>query len=149
MNVQIPCTGGCACAAVRYTCSAAPILLRNCHCRDCQQATGSAFAAIVSLPLASFRLDRGTTVSNTTIGDNDNTATRHSCASCGSLLFGYASAFPDLVSLSVGSLDAPGWFRPDFELFTSRAHAWALGYPESKKFETMPTAEHFEELLTG
>ena len=149
MKVQIPYTGGCACGAVRYTCSAEPMMLRNCHCQDCQRATGSAFAAILSLPINGFRLDRGTTISNTTVGDNGNTVTRHSCEACGSLLHGFASAFPDLVSLAVGSLDDPSGFCPDFELFTSRAHAWALGYPESRKFETMPTAEQFEELLAG
>src|SRR4029077_6281528 len=40
-------SGGCACGAIHYECSADPVRMLNCHCRDCQQASGSAYAAIV------------------------------------------------------------------------------------------------------
>ena len=30
-------SGGCACGAIRYECSAAPLMMLNCHCRDCQR----------------------------------------------------------------------------------------------------------------
>lgn len=43
MPVSVPFTGGCACGAIRSDCSAAPLLVWKCHCRDCQRATGSAF----------------------------------------------------------------------------------------------------------
>ncbi|WP_409878663.1 GFA family protein [Dendronalium sp. ChiSLP03b] len=42
--------GGCMCGAIRYECSAEPIAMGNCHCRDCQRATGSAFAAALLVP---------------------------------------------------------------------------------------------------
>ena len=47
MRMKIPFTGGCVCGAVRYECSAEPIMTLKCHCRDCQQVTGGAlvFAA--------------------------------------------------------------------------------------------------------
>ena len=35
--------GGCACGAVRYRLSSAPMFVHCCHCRDCQRQTGSAF----------------------------------------------------------------------------------------------------------
>jgi hypothetical protein len=35
--------GGCACGAVRYRLTAAPLIVHACHCRDCQKTTGSAF----------------------------------------------------------------------------------------------------------
>jgi hypothetical protein len=40
-------TGGCACGAVRYEYSADPVFMGNCHCRDCQRTTGSAYVAAV------------------------------------------------------------------------------------------------------
>jgi hypothetical protein len=48
--MKIPFTGGCMCGAIRYECAAEPIAMGLCHCRDCQYATGSAFAAaLISL----------------------------------------------------------------------------------------------------
>src|SRR6201981_3573825 len=40
-------SGGCACGAVHYETTVDPVLMLNCHCRDCQQASGSAYAPLV------------------------------------------------------------------------------------------------------
>jgi hypothetical protein len=42
--------GGCACGAVRYETDATPVAMFNCHCRDCQRASGSGYAAILVVP---------------------------------------------------------------------------------------------------
>src|SRR5262249_486103 len=52
-------SGGCACGAVRYECTGEPLFALNCHCRDCQRESGSAFAAVLGVPRAAFRLTRG------------------------------------------------------------------------------------------
>jgi hypothetical protein len=57
--MKIPFTGGCACGAIRYECTAEPIMMLKCHCRDCQRVTGGGFAAAVLVPAESFRLIRG------------------------------------------------------------------------------------------
>ena len=59
ISVKIPFTGGCSCGAIRYECTAEPIMMFKCHCRDCQQGTGSGFAPGMLLPRAAFRLTRG------------------------------------------------------------------------------------------
>lgn len=46
-------SGGCACGAVRYE-AGASVLMMNCHCRDCQRASGSGYAPFVVVPKASF-----------------------------------------------------------------------------------------------
>lgn len=38
--------GSCLCGAVSYQSDAEPRYSFNCHCRDCQKATGSAYAPI-------------------------------------------------------------------------------------------------------
>ena len=45
--MPVPFSGGCACGAIRYSCASKPRYMGNCHCRDCQQATGGAFFAAV------------------------------------------------------------------------------------------------------
>ena len=52
-------TGGCACGAIRYRCSAPPIYMGNCHCRDCQQATGGAYLPAVLFRGEHFTLEQG------------------------------------------------------------------------------------------
>jgi hypothetical protein len=52
-------TGGCACRNVRYECTEDPIVKLICHCRDCQRASGSAFAAIMMMAADKFRFLRG------------------------------------------------------------------------------------------
>jgi hypothetical protein len=45
--------GGCACGAVRYRMTSAPMAVHCCHCSDCQRQTGSAFvlnALIETMP---------------------------------------------------------------------------------------------------
>jgi hypothetical protein len=43
-------SGGCACGAIHYECNADAVVMLNCHCRDCQRASGSAYAAVVAVP---------------------------------------------------------------------------------------------------
>ena len=40
--MKVPFSGGCACGLIRYTCTAAPLAMVNCYCRDCQRASGGA-----------------------------------------------------------------------------------------------------------
>ena len=59
IRMKIPFTGGCACGAIRYECSAEPIMMFKCHCRDCQQATGGGLVAGLLVPASAFRLTKG------------------------------------------------------------------------------------------
>ncbi len=49
-------TGGCQCGAVRYECSAEPLFTGNCHCRDCQKATGGAYVPAFAVPVQSVKI---------------------------------------------------------------------------------------------
>src|SRR5271169_7134651 len=37
MTMPQKLSGGCACGAIRYECDADPVIMMNCHCRDCQK----------------------------------------------------------------------------------------------------------------
>src|SRR5437867_1208476 len=57
--VTVPFSGGCACGAVRYECSAEPVIALNCHCRDCQRASGTAYASGIFVPGVALRITKG------------------------------------------------------------------------------------------
>ena len=76
-------SGGCACGAIHYECSADPVLMLNCHCRDCQQASGSAYAAIVVLPKSAVQI-RGEPRYHKVVGQAGKAIERGFCPNCGS-----------------------------------------------------------------
>ena len=45
MSDQETVSGGCACGAIRYEFVGEPAAAINCHCRDCQRASGAGFAS--------------------------------------------------------------------------------------------------------
>jgi len=101
-----PMAGGCLCGAVRYECSGEPVFSLLCHCRDCQRQSGSAYAAAVRVPAASW-VTRGEPKLYVKTSDSGNQVTRAFCPECGCMLFLQVSARPDLVGIRVGTLDCP------------------------------------------
>jgi hypothetical protein len=129
----LPLTGGCACGAIRYESTGEILFSVNCHCRDCQRETGGAYAPIVGVPTAGFRLLQGTPCYFVVTADSGSLTRRAFCGACGSPLFGRPDSRPDLVTIRVGSLDHPGDFRPTQDIFTARAQPWDFMNPELPK----------------
>ena len=73
--MPVPFSGGCACGAVRYTCTAEPYVSYLCHCTECQKRTGSAFGISVQVPAEGVTIEQGTLVSRTRIADSGNELT--------------------------------------------------------------------------
>ena len=136
--MPVPFFGGCACGATRYECSAEPLYMGNCHCRDCQRATGSAYFAAVGVAASAFRLTSGAPQYYEKSADSGNMMRRAFCPLCGSPLFLTNSARPDLVVLYAGSLDDPSWVRPARDIYTASAQPWDYMNPHLPKFPQMP-----------
>jgi len=132
-----PIFGGCACGAIRYSYEAEPVFALNCHCRDCQRETGSAFASILIVPRAAFRLVQGTPKNFALTADSGRTTTRAFCGDCGSPLFGFGS---DFVNIRVGSLDDPSTFRPTQDIYVSSAQPWDYMNSALTKVPKLPNA---------
>ena len=130
-------TGGCICRAVRYECSAEPVMMANCHCRDCQKAGGGAFAPAVIVPKASLKIT-GEAKFHDTQSDSGNIVSRGFCPNCGSRLFGKTAAMPDLMAVMAGSLDDPSWYQPRMDIYTASAQPWDHMNPQLPKFQKSP-----------
>ncbi len=129
-------TGGCLCGAVRYECSAAPLAMGNCHCRDCQRATGSAYAAALLVPRHAVTVTGEVTYYEVT-GESGGTVGRGFCPICGSRLFSRPPN-PELMGITAGSLDDPSRFAPAMDIYTASAQPWDRMNPALPKFERMP-----------
>jgi hypothetical protein len=120
-------SGGCICGAVRYECTADPIAMGNCHCRDCQRATGSAFAAAILVPTSTVNI-AGEVKYYEVTGDSGAIAR----------LFGKPAASPDITDIMAGSLDDPSCYRPQADVYTASAQPWDYMNPDLPKFPKLP-----------
>jgi hypothetical protein len=138
--VSAPSTfsGGCACGSVRYECSAAPVAMVNCHCRDCQRASGAGHFPTVIVARNSFRISKGNPKYHTVAAESGGSAQRAFCEACGSPLFGFSSCRPALVGIRAGSLDDPSWFRATMDLWTATAQPWDQLPESTAKFPREP-----------
>jgi hypothetical protein len=132
-------SGGCACGAVRYACTAEPLFALNCHCRDCQRETGSAFAPILAVPSSAFAVTRGIPRYFDVTADSGYLTRRAFCGECGSPLFGEPGSSPDMVTIRAGSLDDPGIFRPTQDIFVASAQPWDHMDPALPRVQRLPT----------
>ena len=87
-TMKIPITGGCACGAIRYECTAEPVAMFCCHCRDCQRASGGAGNYVMIMPAESFKFTRGAPRYHFTASAAIGHHKRGFCAECGSRLTG-------------------------------------------------------------
>jgi hypothetical protein len=141
-----PLTGGCACGAIRYVCTAAPLLAFKCHCRDCQQASGTAFAAILRVPAAAFTVTKGEPRFHTVRGDSGDSVSRGFCGACGSPLFSRLSGMTEVVGVRVGNLDDPRQYPPIMDIFVASTQPWDCMDPALPKFPHYPPgvgSKHF------
>lgn len=121
--MELPFTGGCACGAVRYQCNVEPVMAINCHCRDCQRGSGSAYASGIFVPADSVTFTKGTPKYYRSVADSGQGVGRGFCAECGSPIAATQDAFPVLI-LYAASLDDPSWHRPTMHIFTASAQPW-------------------------
>lgn len=118
-----PFSGGCACGAIRYVCSRAPVAMLNCHCLDCQRASGAPFASGFIVAVADVGVT-GTPKTYSVRAGSGALATRSFCPECGSPLFTRGDANPGFQSVRFASLDDASAFQPMLDIWTASAQPW-------------------------
>ena len=135
--------GGCLCGAVRYESEGDPLFSLQCHCRDCQRSSGTAYIAAIRVPSTGFRITKGVPKCYVAKAESGNEITRVFCGDCGSPLYVQVSTRPDIVGLRVGSLDDPSGFRPDADIFVKSAQPWVHMAPALPKDATYPPGQSY------
>lgn len=133
-------TGGCACGAIRYEISAAPLVMNDCQCRDCQRTSGTGHGSYLTYARRADVKLTGQATHWDVIADSGNVKTRGFCPACGSPVYLTFATMPDLFTIHAASLDDPGRYEPQMVTYGSRGHAWDQLDPAIVKFDRMPEA---------
>ncbi len=123
--------GSCLCGSVRYEIDGELGEFGYCHCRSCRKASGSAHAANAPVERGRFRLLSG----GDTLREYESSPgkLRAFCAACGSPIYAYLTATPDVLRIRLGSLDTPLTAEPRAHTWVSDKAAWdriADGLPQ-------------------
>jgi hypothetical protein len=118
-------SGSCGCGAIRFVCDPTSAQAVHCFCRDCQKATGGAFATVVGVPIADFSLLAGVPRRWVVTGTSGGRVERQFCGDCGSPLFTVADHAQGFVFVKAGAFDDPSWLQPQRACWTSRELPWA------------------------
>ncbi|CAK9782642.1 unnamed protein product [Cutaneotrichosporon oleaginosum] len=96
--------GSCACGAVTYELDDDTKAAGLCYCRDCMK-TGSAGALVLRSAQSKFRVSGQTQHWATSQTQSGKEARRFFCPSCGVHIWAESDAYPQLVTIKVGTLD--------------------------------------------
>jgi len=115
--------GRCACGSVRYESSAAPLRMFNCHCLNCQRASGSAYS-----PVLLFRRDAvqlaGDVRYYPSISERGTVLDRGFCPTCGNPVSMLSKANAGICLVYASTLDDPKLYKPSAEIWTRSAQPW-------------------------
>jgi len=136
-------TGGCLCGAVRYESDGEPQFALQCHCRDCQRASGAPHVAAVRVASADFCITKGAPKRYVAKADSGNEITRTFCGDCGTPLYVQVSTRPDIVGVRVCTFDDPSWFRPEANIFVRSAQPWDHLDPAVPQFPVYPVGKSY------
>ena len=116
--------GGCACGAVRYRLTAAPMFVHCCHCRDCQRQTGTAFALNALIETAHMQQLSGAPESVSMPTDSGRPHDIYRCPACQVALWSDYGRRGVLRFLRIATLDQPHAITPNAHIFTRSKVPW-------------------------
>jgi hypothetical protein len=97
--------GGCLCGAVRFRVELPTLFCGHCHCSMCRRSHGAGFVTWFAVPRASFRVETGE--AELTRFRSSEHGTRSFCRRCGSSLFCESTHYPDVVDITLASMQGP------------------------------------------
>jgi hypothetical protein len=113
----------CCCGSLRAEATGEPALVVACHCTECQRRTGSPFG--VSTCFAKDQVRSGGPSKVYMRGsDSGRKVEFHFCPDCGSTVFWYAEAVPDLVGITFGAFADSSMPGPTVSVWETTRHPW-------------------------
>ncbi len=116
--------GGCFCGAVRYEMLDKPMIVHCCHCTECQNQTGSAFAINAIIEINRLRKLKGRLERVVMSPKNDSPHDIYRCRKCKVAVWSDYGRRPWRVFVRVGTLDRPKSLKPDVHIFVRSKQPW-------------------------
>lgn len=112
--------GGCLCGAIRFESRDDPVDCGYCHCKICQNLSGSAV-----LPWASFLIKKfAYTKGRPKIYRSSSYGQREFCGQCGSQIAFRDIERPRTIEINIGTLDCPESFKPQHHIWCDSSIPW-------------------------
>ncbi|WP_224814207.1 GFA family protein [Hasllibacter sp. MH4015] len=119
-------TGRCKCGQVTYEGTRLDAASFRCHCRDCQQLTGTGHADMLPLSLEGFSVSDACKIFEMEGGSGQPTYSGF-CPECGAQILRRSARMSDRVYVHAGSLDDPSAYAPDRSIYDGAAQPWDTG----------------------
>jgi hypothetical protein len=128
--------GGCFCGAITYEAEVDPEKTSICHCKDCQQLTGTVFRVTVPAPQENYRITKGTPKVFIKTAASGAKRAQAFCPECGSHLYATsAGEGPKVYGIRTGTARQRDQLVPRKQIWHGSKMDWL---PE---FEDMATIE--------
>ncbi|WP_348550676.1 GFA family protein [Acidithiobacillus sp.] len=125
-------SGGCLCGGISYSVDIEPVFTGNCHCKDCQRSSGSAFIPAMIFPEKDVVIS-GEARWFESQADSGNINKRGFCQNCGSQLFARFSHMPEKPGIKAGTLNDSLDYVPRLDFYVGSAAPWDFMNPELPK----------------
>jgi hypothetical protein len=119
----------CHCGQLRISCSGEPAKVSLCHCRNCQQRTGSLFSVAAFFVREQVE-EKGVSRVFKRSSASGFPVAFHFCADCGSSVWWEPERMPLLVGIAVGAFADPAFPMPEQAVWATDRHAW-LDLPDT------------------
>ncbi len=130
--MDVKYSGQCLCGEISYSVDIEPVFTGNCHCKDCQRSSGSAF-----IPAMVFReidvVVSGEVKYFKSQADSGDIHKRGFCPNCGSQLFARFSNMPGMLGIKAGTLNNTSNYAPKLDFHVGGAAPWDFMNPELPK----------------
>ena len=130
-------SGSCLCGAVSFEGDGDVAVMANCHCIDCQKATGAAYASMIFFKEDDISIS-GELNSFQHTADSGSTMTKLGCPKCGSPMFGKNTARAGMIAVRGGVLDQKDMIKPVVNVYCSSAIPSTPMDDALKNFDKMP-----------
>jgi hypothetical protein len=106
-----------------------------CHCRDCQQNTGAAFATLLIFKKDSVTVTGDSTKTYEHAGDSGQSVRRSFCSDCGSPFMAEYDVTPNFRVIMAGTLDNSEVIKPEWNIYTASKQPWVALSSHMKSFD--------------